>query len=123
MDGNTLDETELAQELMARWDQGKGTSKSQVEIEVWGDATSLGRHFDRFVRTQLGVSTNRPSKQTDRIAGLERKIRGLVPFRWAAQYTYGSFNCSTPDKHAWLQSGFGMTRRLVSGPVRSHSWS
>jgi hypothetical protein len=73
-------DVELARELLARWDQGRGTSKSQLEIEVWNDGTSHGRHFDRFVRTHLGVNTNKPSKQTDRIGELERQVRGLGGF-------------------------------------------
>lgn len=77
MDPGPPIDVELARSLLARWADGKGTSKSQLEIEVWGDATSHGRHFDRFVRTHLGVSTNKPSKQTDRIASLERQVRGL----------------------------------------------
>lgn len=76
-DTSPEDEVELAQRLLAAWDEGRGTSKSKLEIQTWGDGTSHGRHFDRFVRGALGVSTSRPSKQTDRIAGLERQIKGL----------------------------------------------
>jgi hypothetical protein len=71
------DDVELAQQLMREWDEGRGISKSQLEIRTWGDATSHGRHFDRFVRRALGVTTNRPSKQTDRISLLEQQVRGL----------------------------------------------
>ncbi len=71
------EEVELAQQLLVQWDEGRGVSKSQLEIQTWGDATAHGRHFDRFVRSTLGVATSRPSKQTDRIAELERQIRGL----------------------------------------------
>lgn len=70
-------EIEIAERLLAAWDQGRGSSKSQLEIETWGDATAHGRHFDRFIRSTLGVSTTRPSKQTTRIARLEEQIRGL----------------------------------------------
>lgn len=70
-------DVQLAQRLFAEWDQGRGTSKSQLEIQTWGDATAHGRHFDRFVRSVLGVPTSRPSKQTDRIVELERQVRGL----------------------------------------------
>lgn len=67
----------LAQQLLAEWDEGRGKSKSQLEIQTWNDATSHGRHFDRFIRSVLGVSTSRPSKQSDRISALERQVRGL----------------------------------------------
>ena len=67
----------LAQELLRLWDEGRGVAKSQLEIQTWGDPTSHGRHFDRFVQTNLGISTTRPSRQTDRIAELERQVRGL----------------------------------------------
>jgi len=70
-------DVELAEQLLAAWDEGRGTSKSQLEIEMWGDATAHGRHFDRFIRSTLGVSTTRPSKQTTRIESLEEQIRGL----------------------------------------------
>lgn len=70
-------DVELAEQLLASWDEGRGTSKSQLEIETWGDATAHGRHFDRFIRSTLGVSTTRPSKQTTRIESLEEQIRGL----------------------------------------------
>lgn len=74
-----VDETEeeLAERLFAQWDGGKGTSKSQLERETWGDGKSHGRRFDRFVREHLGVSTARPSKQTDRIEDLEQQVRSL----------------------------------------------
>lgn len=67
----------LAEWLLDEWDEGRGTSKSQLEVQIWSDPSSHGRRFDRFVRTTLGVSTSRPSKQTDRIQELERQIRGL----------------------------------------------
>lgn len=75
-------EIELAERLLAEWDEGRGTAKSQMEIREWADATSHGRRFDRFIRKTLGVSTTRPSKQTDRIALLEgqlRRLGGLPP--------------------------------------------
>ncbi len=71
------DEVELAERLLRDWDEGRGEPKSQLEIRTWGDATAHGRHFDRFVRRVLGVSTNRPSRQSQRIAGLESQVRGL----------------------------------------------
>jgi hypothetical protein len=71
------DDEALAEWLLQAWDEGNGTSKSQLEIRVWEDPTSHGRRFDRFVRGTLGVSTTKPSKQTDRIADMERQIRGL----------------------------------------------
>jgi hypothetical protein len=91
---------ELAQGLFKAWDEGRGVSKSQLEIQTWGDATSHGRHFDRFVRSTLGISTNRPSKQTDRIAELERQIRGLggvptgnVEQEWEIQVQHARESC------------------------------
>ncbi|MHB8294339.1 MAG: DUF3644 domain-containing protein [Acidimicrobiales bacterium] len=71
------DDVALAERLWVEWDRGKGTSKSQIEIREWGDATSHGRRFDRFIRRTLGEETNRPSKQTDRIAELEQQVRCL----------------------------------------------
>lgn len=76
-DQPTDEDVALAQDLLRRWDDGRGEAKSRLEIETWGDATAHGRHFDRFVRTVLGVHTSRPSKQSDRIADLERQVRGM----------------------------------------------
>ena len=76
-DVSAADDIELAQQLMREWDEGRGISKSQLEIRTWSDATSDGRHFDCFVRAALGVTTTRPSKQTDRISLLEQQVRGL----------------------------------------------
>lgn len=76
-EGVTAADVELARQLLAEWDQGKGTSKSQIEIRVWDDATSHGRRFDRFIRRTLGEATSRPSRQTDRIAELEAQVRTL----------------------------------------------
>ena len=67
----------LARELFETWDSGNGVSKSELERLTWGDGSSHGRRFDRFVRTLLGVETSRPSKQSDRIADLEAQIRSL----------------------------------------------
>lgn len=77
----TDEEVELAQRLYAEWDTGHGTSKSQIEIREWGDATSHGRRFDRLIRRTLGVSTSRRSKQSNRIEALEGQLQraGLVP--------------------------------------------
>lgn len=77
----TEEELELAQRLYAEWDGGHGTSKSQIEIREWGDATSHGRRFDRLIRRVLGVSTSKPSKQSDRIEQLELQLirSGFVP--------------------------------------------
>ncbi len=90
----------LAGELFARWDQGRGVSKSQLEIETWSDATSHGRHFDRFVNSHLGVSTSKPSKQTDRIADLERQVKGLgaspvgyIEKPWEVQVRHARESC------------------------------
>lgn len=86
----------LARELVAEWDEGRGTSKSEIERRVWGDGGAHGRRFDRFIRQTLGVSTSRPSKQTDRIATLEAQLRrlGEVPdgselTDWEAQLQHG----------------------------------
>ncbi|MEM8710831.1 MAG: DUF3644 domain-containing protein [Planctomycetota bacterium] len=76
-DEPSQDDIELAQRLLAEWDGGKGKAKSRIEIETWNDATSHGRHFDRFIRTTLGIQTTRPSRQSDRIALLESQVRGL----------------------------------------------
>lgn len=96
----TEDDVELAQRLLAEWDQGRGTSKSQLEIQTWGDATAHGRHFDRFIRSVLGVPTSRPSKQSDRIAELERQVRGLGGFPvgastmpWEVQLQHARESC------------------------------
>lgn len=77
----TSDEIELAERLLAEWSEGRGTFKSQLELREWGDSTSHGRRFDRFIRRTLGVATTRPSKQTDRISELESQLRrrGVVP--------------------------------------------
>ncbi|MBK5221558.1 MAG: hypothetical protein JJE52_01510 [Acidimicrobiia bacterium] len=68
---------ELATKLLAAWDNGDGTSKSELERVHWGDGSSHGRRFDRFIRQNLGVPTTRRSRQTDRIADLEAQVRGL----------------------------------------------
>jgi hypothetical protein len=71
------DDVELAEWLVAEWDEGRGTSKSHLERIVWDDGASHGRRFDRFVRQTLGVETARSSKQTDRLAELENQVRAL----------------------------------------------
>lgn len=70
-------DVELANELLASWNNGDGTSKSELERIHWDDGSSHGRRFDRFIRQTLGVPTTRRSKQTDRIADLEAQVRGL----------------------------------------------
>ncbi len=70
-------EISLAHRLYAEWDEGRGTAKSQIELREWGDGTSHGRRFDRFIRRTLGYSTTRPSRQTDRIGELEAALRKL----------------------------------------------
>jgi len=86
------DDVELAEWLLAEWDEGRGRPKSQIEREVWNDGASHGRRFDRFVRQVLGVETTRPSKQSDRIADLENQVRslggrprGVTPAAWEVQ--------------------------------------
>jgi hypothetical protein len=79
--GPSEEDIHLAQDLLAEWDEGRGTSKSEIERRVWGDGAAHGRRFDRFIRQTLGASTNRPSKQTDRIGALESQLRriGIPP--------------------------------------------
>lgn len=100
MDSPSDDDLALAQELLAKWDYGRGTSKSQLEIKTWNDATSHGRRFDRFISNTLGVSTTRPSRQTDRIAQLEQQIRSLgqhpvghEPTAWEFQLDHARASC------------------------------
>lgn len=76
-DDSEGDDAELAQALYLEWNNGDGTSKSEIERRVWGDGSSHGRRFDRFIRQNLGVPTTRRSRQTDRIADLERQVRSL----------------------------------------------
>lgn len=92
MDEPTSEEIDLAHRLYVEWDEGRGTSKSQIELREWGDATAHGRRFDRFIRKTLGFSTTKPSRQTDRIGELEAAIRrsgrvppGAKPSRWEVQ--------------------------------------
>lgn len=73
----TGDDVELANKLLDAWDNGSGTSKSELERIHWDDGSSHGRRFDRFIRQTLGVETTTKSKQTDRIADLEAQVRGL----------------------------------------------
>jgi hypothetical protein len=86
----------LAQELLAEWDEGRGTSKSEIERRVWNDGGAHGRRLDRFIRQTLGVATNRPSNQTNRIEVLEAQLRrlgvapeGAVVDEWEAQLQHG----------------------------------
>lgn len=101
-DSDTENDDALAHRLVDAWDEGRGTSKSQLEIQTWNDATSHGRHFDRFVRGALGVNTNRPSRQTDRIAELEHQVRrlgglpaGTTPSAWEVQLQHARESCLT----------------------------
>lgn len=71
------DDVELAARLLAEWDEGRGTSKSEIERREWGDGGAHGRRFDRFIRQTLGVATTKPSRQTDRIGDLEAQLRRL----------------------------------------------
>jgi hypothetical protein len=86
----------LAQQLLAEWDQGHGSSKSEIERRVWNDGGAHGRRFDRFIRQTLGVATNRTSKQTGRIDLLEAQLRrlgtspdGAEVEEWEAQLQHG----------------------------------
>lgn len=96
MDGGTEDDVELASRLLAEWDEGQGTSKSEIERREWGDGGAHGRRFDRFIRQTLGVATTKPSRQTDRIGDLEAQLRqvGIAPHgreleEWEQQLDHG----------------------------------
>lgn len=100
MDGDADQDVELAERLLAAWDQGRGVSKSELERQTWGDGSSHGRRFDRFVGQTLGVATNRPSRQTDLIAELKRQVRGLgghpsdeEPEPWLVQLQHARDSC------------------------------
>jgi hypothetical protein len=96
----SAEDVALAHELLAKWDGGQGISKSQLEIKTWNDATSHGRHFDRFISNTLGISTTRRSRQSDRIKELEDQVRGLgehpvgtAPATWETQLQHGRNAC------------------------------
>lgn len=57
-----------ARRLYAEWDEGRGTSKSEIERREWDDSGANGRRFDRFIFQHLGVKTSRRTKQSDRFA-------------------------------------------------------
>ena len=93
--GLSPDERSLAESLLTRWNWGKGESKSQLEREVWGDGSSHGRRFDRFIFRALGVSTKKTCKSTTQIEDLERQVRSLgaqpvtcVPKEWELQLAH-----------------------------------
>ena len=93
-------DVELARELLVLWDNGNGVSKSQLERQTWGDGSSHGRRFDRFIRGALGVETSRRSRQTDRIADLETQIVslgahpvGAKKVEWQAQLQQARASC------------------------------
>ena len=75
MDTNV--DKELAQKLYDEWDQGRGTSKSELERRTWNDGSSHGKRFDKYIKKNLGLPTTNPSKQTVRIQELERQVRSL----------------------------------------------
>ena len=92
MHDQPADDVELAEWLLAEWDEGRGTAKSQLERLAWQDESSHGRRFDRFIRQVLGVETSMPSKQSDRIAQLADQVRslggrprGIEPAVWEPQ--------------------------------------
>ena len=94
------EDVELATKLLDAWDNGNGTSKSELERIHWGDGSSHGRRFDRFIRQTLGVETSTRSKQSDRIADLEAQVRGLgrspvggVQPIWEAQLLHARNAC------------------------------
>ena len=63
--------------MYAEWDEGRGTSKSELERRYWDDGSSHGRRFDRFIYNHLGIQTSKSSNQTNRIEELERQVRSL----------------------------------------------
>ncbi|MCY3662495.1 MAG: hypothetical protein OXH28_06675 [bacterium] len=93
-------DVELARELLALWNDGDGVSKSQLERRTWGDGSSHGRRFDRFIRTALGVETSRPSRQTDHIADLKTQVLslgalpvGVAEVDWQVQLQQARASC------------------------------
>lgn len=93
-------DVDLAWRLLAEWKEGRGTSKSRIEIREWGDATAHGRRFDRFIRRTLGVPTNRPSHQSDQIGLLQNQLRrlGVTPLgvdiaEWEMQLQHARSAC------------------------------
>lgn len=100
MTDSSEEDIELANKLRAAWDNGSGTSKSELERIHWSDGSSHGRRFDRFIRQTLGVETSRKSKQTDRIADLQAQVRGLgrspvgiEPPAWEVQLLHARNAC------------------------------
>lgn len=69
----------VATEMHARWQAGE--SKSAIEIDVWGNATSHGKKFTSYVRRWLGVETEKKANQTEHIEHLEALLRthGVSP--------------------------------------------
>ena len=98
MDEPPPDDLDLARQLYDRFLAGE--AKSRIEIEVWGDATAHGRRFDRFIRTHLGISTTKPSKQSDLIGDLQQQVRalggvpvGTTPSDWELQLSHARESC------------------------------
>jgi len=91
----------LARQLFAEWDEGQGTSTSQIEIQVWGDATAHGRRFDRFIRQTLGASTRRWCRQRDRIAELEAQVCLLGRNPVGAELEVWEPRCSMGQPSLW----------------------
>ena len=69
----------IASEMYARWEAGE--SKSPLEVEYWGNATSHGKAFTAYVRKWLGRETERKSSQTEEIDRLQALLRvhGISP--------------------------------------------
>jgi hypothetical protein len=69
----------FAAEMYARWEAGE--SKSPLEVEYWGNATSHGKAFTSYVRKWLGRETERKSSQTEEIDRLRSLLRanGISP--------------------------------------------
>jgi hypothetical protein len=98
-------DVEKAQALVAEWNNGKGTSKKDIELREWHDATSHGRRFDRFIQATLGINTSPVrSRPPTRIQQLEAQVRSL-----------GSTPVGAPDWEHDLQS----SRHAVLAGLRS----
>lgn len=68
MADGTQEDVVSARRLYAEWDEGRGTSKSEIERREWDDSGANGRRFDRYVFQHLGVKASRRTKQSDRFA-------------------------------------------------------
>lgn len=69
----------LAESLYRRWEAGE--SKSSLEVDVWGDASSHGKRFTSYIRRWLDRETEKKSSQTEHVERLEGLLRahGISP--------------------------------------------